>query len=417
MSLKSSFLFAVLGGLVIACESAQSHVGPATSPASASAPMDWIHASGTRLLDSQGNAVALHGVNIGGWLVEEMWMMPLATTPPDGNVAAKIIDHVTLWNTITSRLGPKDTADVRAALRNAWFDESDMDRIQAAGFNCIRLPFLYSLLDEPDGWCWLDRALDWAKQRHIYVVLDLHGAPGGQNKAQHCGQAGVNRFFKDPAEIAHGCAVWKRIAERYRDRPEVVGYDLLNEPMGAPNGATLFIVQDQLIHAIHQVDPQHMIFIEDGYLGMAAMPNPEIPGWTNVVYSFHDYKFDSKSADDQRKGAEWFVDKCAKAQADWKVPLYIGEFNQMPFGNGQTLGDFTKAMDSHGWAWTIWCYKVVMANMAKGDGGMWGLYHATKPVDLIDPFQDTAQQMIAKTAQYRTDRLTMSVEVKTAMEK
>jgi len=33
--------------------------------------------------------------------------------------------------------------------------------------------------------------------------------------------------------------LWAAIATHYRDRPEVAGYDLLNEPMGAPDNSTL----------------------------------------------------------------------------------------------------------------------------------------------------------------------------------
>jgi len=72
----------------------------------------------------------------------------------------------------------------------------------------------------PMAGLWLDRAIDWAGQRHIYVILDLHGAPGGQSKAGPLWTAGVNRFFQDPADVAQCCEIWRRVAARYANRPK-----------------------------------------------------------------------------------------------------------------------------------------------------------------------------------------------------
>ena len=79
------------------------------------------------------------------------------------------------------------------------------------------------------------------------MILDLHGAPGRQSGDHHTGEAGVNRLFSDAAPVKQTAAVWAKIAARYRDHAEVAGYDLLNEPMGAPNSATLYVVMDKTV--------------------------------------------------------------------------------------------------------------------------------------------------------------------------
>jgi len=185
--------------------------------------------------------------------------------------------------------------------------------------------------------------------------------------------------------------------------------------MGAPNGATLFLVQDQLIRAIRDVDKRHVIFVEDGYLGTAAVPDPAIGGWTKIAYSFHEYRFDSKTADDQRAGAEQFVDKCAKAAGQAEHSVICWRIQPGAAWTAQTLGAFTKSDGIHtDGLGAIWCYKVVMT---KGGGDLWGLYHAADPVVPIDPFQDTAAQMIAKTTAYRTEQLSPVTELITALQR
>src|SRR5690242_16091798 len=63
-------------------------------------PLPWLHTDGTSIVDEQGRAVTLKGFNLGGWMVEEMWMMSFQTKPPTGSGYKDITDHVTLWNTI-----------------------------------------------------------------------------------------------------------------------------------------------------------------------------------------------------------------------------------------------------------------------------------------------------------------------------
>jgi aryl-phospho-beta-D-glucosidase BglC (GH1 family) len=371
-----------------------------------------LKAQGTKIVDTRGNTVRLRGINLGGWLVEEMWMQPFVTRPPAaaGNGAAfeEVKDNLTLWRTIEKRLGADAVGRVRTAFRNAWLDESDFDRIKAAGFNCVRLPFLAALAEEPDGLEWLDKAIAWAEKRDIYVILDMHGAPGSQSKDHHSGETGRNEFYKKSENVEKGAALWKKLAERYKGRSVVAGYDLLNEPMGSPNAATMAVVHDRLYRAIRSVDPDHLIFMEDGYKGAAAFPQPAAAGWTNVVYSFHFYGFTSKSPLDQVEKTKWAVDEAHKLQMTYGVPVYLGEFNQEPHGTRDTMNNLLQQMTRNDWAFSIWTYKIVVAG---GNKSMWGYYRNPKPVDAINPFTDTEAQMIEKVAQYRTEKLEVDARV------
>ena len=113
--------------------------------------LPWLRSHGTQIVDERGTPVLLRGVNLGGWLVEEMWMMPFQTVPPAASGFPEITDHVTLWKVIGQRFGAAKVRSIRSALRDAWLDEDDLERIRRADLNVVRVPFLYDLVDEPDG--------------------------------------------------------------------------------------------------------------------------------------------------------------------------------------------------------------------------------------------------------------------------
>jgi endoglucanase len=367
-----------------------------------------LHADGTKIVDARGHAVTLHGINLGGWLVEEPWMQPFVTKPPDGSDLPPIKDHVSLWTTIAKRFGPGGKQRVQTAFREAWLNESDFGRIHHAGLNCVRLPFLASLLDEPNGFHWLDQAVAWAGQNGIYVILDMHGAPGGQSDQGHTGEAGRNEFFKNPANVAQAAVLWTRIAQRYKDNPTVAGYDLLNEPTGTPGSDTLYVVMDRLYQAVRSADPSHLVFIEDGYTGAQWMPFPGPCGWKNVVYSTHYYHFDSKTVDDQQKASNGYVAAVEKERDRRQVPFYVGEFGLEPHGTTETLAGLVQAMDAGHLSWSMWTYKVTWSH---GGQSLWSLYSNVKPLTPLDPYRDSEADLIQRCAQFRTENLDLYAAV------
>jgi hypothetical protein len=261
------------------------------------------------------------------------------------------------------------------------------------GINCVRLPFLASLLDEPEGVAWLDRAVAWGGKYGIYVVLDLHGAPGGQNSEGHSGQEHLNQFFKDYKNVAAAVDLWKRIASRYKNSPVVAGYDLINEPTGTPNSDTLYVIQDRLYQAIRSVDSNHIVFIEDGYTGYQWMPYPKSCGWQNVAYSVHTYDFSAHNEDDQKSSISKLVDGLKTEREKRGVPYYVGEFGLEPGGKPETLKGVLELFKSSGISATMWTYKV---GWAAGGRSLWGLYGFGSSIAPLDPFRDSEDILLSK---------------------
>ncbi len=399
---------AVLGLAMWSCALPQSAADPATAGPAAAKPgaatLSFLHTDGAKIVNASGQAVTLNGVNLGGWLVEEPWMQPFVTTPPPDAPAGSvpIVDHVSLWDTAQARFGADGMQRLRTAFRENWITAADFDRIHADGLNCVRLPFLVSLLDEPGGMRWLDQAIAWAGQRGIYVILDMHGAPGGQSGEAHTGQKGRNEFFKDPANVALAAADWRRIALRYRDNPAVAGYDLINEPTGMPNSDTMYVVQDRLYSAIRAVDSRHMVIVEDGYSGAQWMPFPGPAGWRNVVYSTHYYDFPAKTPADQQAAFDAYVAALLKERDRRGIPYYVGEFGFEPAGTPEVFGNAIREMSADGLSWTTWTYKVMWQ---PGGHSLWAVYCNAQPTRLLDFYTDSMPQLLHEFAGLRTENL------------
>jgi hypothetical protein len=212
----------------------------------------------------------------------------------------------------------------------------------------------------------------------------------------------VDRFFHDPEMVRRTEEVWRKVARRYRDHPEVAAYDLLNEPMGAPDNATLYLVQDRLYRAVRAVDTRHLIIIEDGFKGIENMPRPALVGWQNIVLSTHAYQFGAKSEEVQLKALDRLVSAVEALQRDRPVPFYLGEFNVEPSGTPRTMATYIKALEKREWSWSVWTYKCAMRY---GGGGMWGWYRSPRPMKALDPFRDSAEGWLEKIKQVRTENL------------
>jgi aryl-phospho-beta-D-glucosidase BglC (GH1 family) len=355
-------------------------------------------------VDPAGKEVALRGTNLGGWLVEEMWMTPWAQDPPSGSPYPKVEDHFSLWETLTRRLGTEAAARVRTAWRNAWLQPSDFARIKAAGLNCVRVPFLYDLLDEPDGMDWLRNAVAWANAQGLYVILDLHGAPGGQNPWDHSGRVGLDAFFKDAGNLVKAEAVWTALAREFGANPGVAAFDLINEPVSAADAATLHEWHNRMYQAIRREAPDTLVVIEDGYKGIYSFPMPSLYGWTDVVYSTHIYKFDAATTQDHLDQLASLLPQMLQLRDTTGVPVFVGEFNLEPHNSPYAMRQYVGTLTDNGLAWTIWTWKTVARG---GPMGFWGYYSKPGPADALNPFTDSEATLIGKMAQLRTENLTI----------
>ena len=314
-----------------------------------------LKTEGKKIVDGDGNEVLLRGYAPGGWLLIEGYMMH----ETDGSIGAQ---HQIKSN-LVSLMGSEKTEEFFKKWRENHFTKRDVDSLASWGFNSIRVPLHYNLFtlpiqEEPtagentwleEGFSIVDNVLAWAKPHNMYVILDLHAAPGGQGRNTDISDYDPNKpsLWESEQNKSKTVALWRKIAERYKDNEWIGGYDLLNETnWDLPEGKDLKDLFVRITNAIREVDDKHIIIIEgndyaNNFTGL-------LPPWDdNMAYSFHKY-WNSTNEDD----LNWIL----PIREQYDVPLWMGESGE----NSNTW--YTDAVslfenNNVGWAW--WAMKKI----------------------------------------------------------
>ncbi|MGE5410133.1 MAG: cellulase family glycosylhydrolase [Clostridiales bacterium] len=307
----------------------------------------FLKASGKKIINSQtGQEFYLKGIGLGGWLVPEGYMLQ---TPGDLNSPTRI------KNAIESLIGKTNTDLFFQTYYKNYVNKKDIDQIAKWGFNSIRLPLHYKLLAPPEqpgvyseeGFKMIDSALSWCEQNHLYLILDLHTAPGAQSKDNISDSDGEARLWTEPNIYQpRTIALWKEIARRYADKEWIGGYDLINETAyNLPNNNSalrnLFI---NITNAIREVDKNHILFVEGNWY--ATDFSGLTPTWdNNMAYSFHKYWNQTDVGT---------IQYLLNIRDQYNAPLWLGETGE---NSNQWFAECIELMKKYdiGWAW--WPHK------------------------------------------------------------
>src|SRR5256885_15596906 len=139
--------------------------------------LPWLSRRGQQIVDERGAPVLLRGVGIGNWLLPEGYMWRFAD---DTATSPRQIEAV-----VEGLIGADAAARFWQTFREDYFTEEDVKAIAGYGYNSIRIAINSRIvLDEAgsfreDGFALVERAVQWCRDHELYVILDLHGAPGG----------------------------------------------------------------------------------------------------------------------------------------------------------------------------------------------------------------------------------------------
>jgi endoglucanase len=327
----------------------------------------FLRAEGTRIVDETGEPVILRGMGLGGWVLQEGYMLQLGALGPQHVIRARIADLI----------GEEKTEAFYAAWRANHTTKADIDAMGRWGFNSVRLPMHYDRLTLPvdqepvqgqdtwkeEGFAEIDALLAWVKANGMYLILDLHAAPGGQGGDLAISDRDPSKpSLWDSAENRRKTvALWRRLAERYADEPAIGAYDLINEPnwdFEKPGGghgreetanAPLRSLMMEITAAIREVDQRHMIVIEgncwgNNYRGVT-------PLWDeNTAISFHKYW----NATDRASIAD-----VLRLRDETDAPVWLGESGE----NSNTWFTQTIALvEGEGIGWAFWPLKKIGFN-------------------------------------------------------
>jgi endoglucanase len=258
----------------------------------------YLHCKGKYIYDGSGNEVILRGIGTGNWMLQEGYMMQTS------EIAGTQHEF---RNKLIQTIGVEKTDSFYNEWLSSHVRKIDIDSLKAWGFNSVRAAMHYKwftppIEDEPvpgeitwnnKGFILIDSLLTWCSENEMYLILDLHGAPGGQGKESNISDYDPSKpsLWESQANKDKTVALWRKLAERYSSEPWIGGYDLINEtnwtfPEG--NNSKLRELMVNITNAIREVDQNHIIFVEGN--SFANDFSGLTPPWDdNMAYSFHKY--------------------------------------------------------------------------------------------------------------------------------
>ncbi len=324
--------------------------------ASVFAQQNYLKRDGDRIVDAQGNNVLLRGIGLGNYMVWEPYMWSVSNYVTGGNNTMHAI-----LNRIGKALDPADLSYFVDQYMANYITRRDVDSLKAWGFNSIRLPMHYNLFISKDaadntyiekGFEMTERLRQWCEANQMYLILDLHAAPGGQGDDHAISDSdGPALWTGDVNGTADQYQTktllfWQEVARRFADKEWIGGYDLLNET-NYSNPALLSLYK-RIVKQIRQYDNKHLILLEGNWFAndfSSISPDKWGTDWdANTGFSCHRYW----SGHNSYAGSS--------LRDTYNVPLWLGESGEN--SNEWFYKEIKNAESLNvGWAW--WAYKKI----------------------------------------------------------
>lgn len=310
----------------------------------------FIRVDGPDLVTPGGEKFFIRGTNLGNWLNPEGYMFGFRITNSAGRINQAFCEMV----------GPDFTAEFWKLFKDNYVTREDILFLKSTGVNSLRVPFHYKLFTDEDymgltvaqdGFERLDRLIGWCREAGIYLILDMHDAPGGQTGDNIDDSYGYPWLFESEKSQKLFIDIWVKIARYYKNEPVILGYDLLNEPI-APYFENLDALNAELeplykkaVAAIREVDKNHVIL-----LGGAQ--------WNSNFDVFTDASFDDQLMYTcHRYGGEPTAEAIREFIAfrdKVNRPMYMGETGH---NTEEWMLSFRKTMEENNIGWHFWPYK------------------------------------------------------------
>ncbi len=254
----------------------------------------------------------------------------------------------------------------------ARFQEKHFRLLREAGFDSVRINLhCFRLMDTANG-CKLPESwfetLDWAlkncREQGLNAILDMH----------EFGVMGEN----PEANKAKLMAFWRQVAERYKEAPASVYFEVLNEPNKKLTPALWNEYLREALAIIRQTNPARSVIAGPAFWnGIGHLQELELPpGDTNIIVTVHYYtpmEFTHQGAswtDNKKMGVEWTAseselallnkdfDKAAAWAREHHRPILLGEFGAYDKGPTESRARYTaavaRAAEKRGWSWAYW---------------------------------------------------------------
>ncbi len=328
----------------------------------------FLRTDGQKIVDDKGNNVLLRSIGLGGWMVQEGYMLRLEGDGMQHKIKSRI----------EQLIGKEATDAFYTRWRKNHISEAEVDSLKAWGFNAIRLPMHFNLFtlpvdEEPvkgqqtwlqEGFQLVDSLLAWCKKAHIYLILDLHAAPGGQGNDLNISDRDPSKpsLWESRENQQKTIALWEKIAQRYANEQWIGGYDLLNEPnwgfssdpkdrngIREQHNEPLWNLLKEISAAVRKVDTHHLLIIEGNGWGNNYTGLPSV--WDkNLCMSFHKYW----NYNDQQS-----IKHILESRQRYNVPVWLGETGE---NSNVWFREAVALLEQNNIGWSWWPLKKMGVN-------------------------------------------------------
>ena len=318
----------------------------------------FMRIDGHDLIAPDGSKFFIRGTNLGNWLNPEGYMFGFSKTN-----SPRFINEM-----LCQMVGEEATADFWQDFKDNYITRADIDFIASTGANTIRLPFHYKLFTDEDymgrssdhnGYAHIDSVVTWCRDNGLYLILDMHDAPGGQTGDNIDDSYAYPWLMESPRAQQLFCDIWEQIAERYENEPVILGYELINEPIAhyfdaETLNARLEPLHKRAVEAIRRHDNNHIILLGG-------------PQWNSNFSNFTDWGYDDKIMYTcHRYGGEPTAEAIHHFIAfrdSTGLPMYMGEIGH---NTDEWQAAFCDVLEANNIGYTFWPYKKLDGSCMNG---------------------------------------------------
>lgn len=316
---------------------------------------DFVTVSGKKLKGRDGSNLVMRGTNCGNWMIREPYMM---------NTSGNLDRQFKFDKMLEEICGAEKVHEFDSIWMDNNFNEADMQFIAEHGFNTLRVPMHYKFFTLPiekepvageqtwldEGFTRIDSMCVWAERHNILLILDMHACPGGQSSGDICDyDSSKPSLWEAKANRTKLIALWKKIAERYKNEKCVAAYDLINETNWtlANSNKLLWDTFKDIIAAIREVDQNHIVILEGNSYSNDYNGLPSAKMDPKMMLQFHRY-----GVYNTKESVKYMEDLATRHNC----PVYIGEFGEN--SNSWTAGNIQLFEEGMGFAaWSCWPMK------------------------------------------------------------
>ena len=219
-----------------------------------------------------------------------------------------------------------------ASWNNPKAEEYYFDLYEEAGFQCVRIPvrwdnYTEKVLPYTVNSTWLNRieqVVDWGLDRGLFIVINSHHDNWIKEEYTEANQA---RFD----------SIWTQISYRFKDKPEKLLFEVLNEPHGLSKTNNDEMHQ-RILSIIRKTNPTRLVIFQgNNWGGSDDLINAAIPDDDYLIGSFHSYDpylFGLEGEGTWGSASDISeLDRKFKAVSDWSsennIPVFLGEFGSL----------------------------------------------------------------------------------------